>query len=73
MTGSKANVLLLRDSDLAERLNVSRRQIWKLRANGLIPEPVHLGTSTRWRATDIDAWLLAGCPRDWSPTAEVAT
>ena len=65
------NMVLLRDSEVAKRLNVSRRQIWKMRAVGQLPEPIRVGTgSVRWREADIEGWIQAGCPVGWTtPTA----
>lgn len=53
---------LLRDSEVAKRLGVSRRQVWKLLAAGQLPEPVRVGGSVRWRDADIVGWIQAGCP-----------
>lgn len=55
---------LLTDEGLAELLQVSRRQIWKLLARGVLPEPTRLGRSVRWRASDIEAWIANGCRID---------
>lgn len=60
---------LLRDSEVARRLGVSRRQIWKLAAGRQLPEPVRVGGSVRWRETDIVAWIQAGCPANWTAPA----
>lgn len=53
---------LLRDSEVAKRLNVSRRQVWKLTAAKLMPAPIRVGGSVRWREADIVGWIQAGCP-----------
>lgn len=53
---------LLNVKDLAARLRVSSRQIWKLCAMGRLPAPVRLSRSVRWRAADIDRWVRLGCP-----------
>lgn len=64
---------LLKDSEVARRLGVSRRQVWKLLAAGKLPEPVRVGGSVRWREADIDAWIEAGCPANrTAPTMETA-
>ncbi len=60
--------MLLKDSDVAERLAVSRRQVWKLRASGRLPEPIRMGGNVRWRESDIDQWVAEGCPANWTPT-----
>jgi len=53
---------LLRDEQVAKLLGVSRRQIWKLLSAGVMPEPVRVGGSVRWREADIVNWIQAGCP-----------
>lgn len=53
---------LLTVRDLAERLKVSPRQIWKLRASARLPEEVRISRSVRWRATDVTLWVQLGCP-----------
>ncbi|NLE38405.1 MAG: hypothetical protein GX621_10310 [Pirellulaceae bacterium] len=29
---------------------------------GKLPSPVRVGRGLRWRVSEIDAWLAAGCP-----------
>ena len=53
---------LLNVKDIASRLRVSARQVWKLHSSGRLPEPVRLGRWVRWRATDIERWVRMGCP-----------
>lgn len=53
---------MLRDTECAELIDVSRATWWSLNARGLVPEPVRIGRSVRWRANEIRAWLDAGCP-----------
>ena len=31
-------------------------------AGGRIPRPVRIGRSTLWRASELEAWVDAGCP-----------
>ncbi len=47
--------------ELAARMKVSQRQIWKMLSSGKVPEPIRLGRSVRWRKTDIDEWVRLGC------------
>ncbi len=51
------NPSLLRDTQVAERLNVSRATIWNWLAKKGLPEPVRLHGITRWRSEDIDAFI----------------
>lgn len=47
--------------DVAARLKVSTRQVWKLAASGRLPGPMRLGRSVRWRADDLTAFIAGGC------------
>ena len=47
--------------EVAARLKVSTRQVWKLAASGRLPGPMRLGRSVRWRADDLAAFIAAGC------------
>ena len=53
---------LLTAGDLARRLKVSLRQVRKLHSGALVPAPVMLGRSMRWRGSDVGKWIEAGCP-----------
>lgn len=47
--------------ELARRLGISTRQVFKLRATGQLPTATKLARSTRWRERDVDAYIAAGC------------
>lgn len=51
----------------AKLLCVCRRTIFRLSSEKAIPQPVHIGTRTRWREIEILAWINEGCPngRNW--------
>ncbi len=53
---------LLTAGDLARRLKVSLRQIRKLHSEALVPAPVMVGQSMRWRGSEVGKWIEAGCP-----------
>ena len=53
---------LLTVKDVAARLRISPRQVWKLLALGRMPAPVRLSRSVRLRAADIAEWVQLGCP-----------
>jgi excisionase family DNA binding protein len=53
---------LLSVCEVAERLGVSTRQVWKLTASGRLPAPVRLARSVRWRESDISDFIRLGCP-----------
>ena len=59
--------LLLRTPAAAAMLNTSVRTLRMWDAAGKIPQPIHIGRSTFWRADELRAWVAAGCPRrkDW--------
>jgi predicted DNA-binding transcriptional regulator AlpA len=46
---------------VAVSLGISIRQTWKLAATGRIPQPIRLGRSVRWKASDIQRFLEANC------------
>jgi len=72
---SVREALAVRARELAEMLNVSLRQIWRLNASGKLPRPIRLGGSVRWDREEVQRWFEASCPdrRSWEATKEVAT
>ncbi len=49
--------LFLRDTDLAERYNVTRNSIWRWAKQERMPQPVRLSPGcVRWRLEDIQRW-----------------
>jgi len=58
--------------ELAEMLDVSLRQVWRLNAAGKLPKPVRIGGSVRWNREEILEWFQAGCPdrRTWETQKE---
>ncbi|WP_148593956.1 helix-turn-helix transcriptional regulator [Aquisphaera giovannonii] len=51
--------------DLAARLSISTRQVWRLADAGMLPAPLRIGWRTvRWSREAIDQWIAAGCPRN---------
>ena len=57
-----ALVVLLTVKGVARTCNLSPRTIWRLHDSGRMPGAVNVGSSVRWRASDIDAWIGMGCP-----------
>jgi excisionase family DNA binding protein len=47
---------------VAALLDCSPRHIYRLADAGRMPPPVRIGALVRWRRTDLDSWLAAGCP-----------
>ena len=59
--------------ELAEMLNVSLRQVWRLNSADKLPKPIRLGGSVRWDRDEILTWFKNGCPdrRAWEGQKEV--
>jgi excisionase family DNA binding protein len=47
---------------VAALLDFSPRHVYRLADAGRMPAPVRIGCLVRWRRTDLDSWLAAGCP-----------
>ncbi|HXG12413.1 MAG TPA: helix-turn-helix domain-containing protein [Gemmataceae bacterium] len=62
MSDLSPSPLLVDVKQLAQMLNVSPATLWRMRAAGQLPQPVHLGRLARWRMADIQKWLDSGCP-----------
>lgn len=62
-----ANRELLTAQDVAYRLNVSVRTVWRWRAEGKLPPPIRYSQRLiRWRASDIETYVRLLSP---SPVA----
>jgi len=53
---------LLDVNEIAKRLGCSPRTVWRFRDTGRMPAPIKIAGFVRWKETDIDAWIEAGCP-----------
>lgn len=53
--------------DVARRLGMSDRWVWKALASGRMIRPVRLGHAVRFDLEELDRWIDAGCPAqaDW--------
>jgi prophage regulatory protein len=61
------NLGLLTVGDVARRLRISRRTVWRWSAAGRLPAPLRLGPQcTRWRAAEIQRYVDALRPIDRS-------
>ena len=47
---------------LAHLLGRSVASLERDQAAGRLPSPVRIGGSKKWRRSDIEAWVAAGCP-----------
>src|SRR5262245_11269209 len=54
--------LLVSASELAQRLKISERTLWRLLSAGKVPAPVRFGHNTRWRLPEVQEWIDRGCP-----------
>ncbi len=43
--------------EVAQLLGLSRRTVWKMSTCGMLPPPIKLGRSSRWRRRDIESWI----------------
>jgi predicted DNA-binding transcriptional regulator AlpA len=60
---TRRGLLLIDANEVARRLDLSERTVWRLVAAGKLPNPISIGDkSKRWRAKDIRSWVAAGCP-----------
>ena len=59
---TKNEIQLLTAKQLGLKLNLSKRQIFRLNSCGKLPAPIHIGGSVRWAESTIAAWLKAGAP-----------
>jgi excisionase family DNA binding protein len=62
--------MLLDVRAVAALLDCSSRHVYRQSDAGRLPAPVRVGALVRWRRTDLDAWLAAGCPRHGGPRRE---
>lgn len=60
---TRRGLLLINVQEVARRLGLSERTVWRLTAAGKLPSPIPIGGKTkRWRAEDIRSWVAVGCP-----------
>jgi excisionase family DNA binding protein len=53
---------LLDVKKVAELLGLSPRTIYRLTDSARMPKPLKIGAASRFRASEIRAWIEAGCP-----------
>ena len=53
---------LLSTRDVAQLLQRSVRQVYRLIDSGRMPQPVRIGSLVRWHPSTIEAWIKQGCP-----------
>ena len=58
---------LIDTEETADRLRVSVRTLQRLTSAGQCPAPIRVGRCLRWRSSDLDSWIAAGCPQKPPP------
>ena len=53
---------LLSVSQVSKLTKLSERTIWRMISENRTPAIVRVGRSVRFMASDVDAWIKAGCP-----------
>jgi excisionase family DNA binding protein len=54
---------LLTARDVADRLSISVRTVWRMTARGVLPQPVRYNRKlVRWKAADIDRYVASLAP-----------
>ena len=56
------NEQLITVKTLASMLATSVRSVWRYRSAGRLPKAVRVGSSVRWRVSDIELWIKLGLP-----------
>ncbi|MGA2172609.1 MAG: AlpA family phage regulatory protein, partial [Sedimentisphaerales bacterium] len=54
---TKNEIQLLTAKQLGAKLNLSKRQIFRLNSCGKLPAPIRIGGSVRWSENTISKWL----------------
>lgn len=50
-------MMLLKDTQVAEILSVSRPTVWRWVHSDALPKPIKIAGSTRWKLEEIEAWV----------------
>ena len=62
-SGALGAAEMLDSKGVAAMLGCSPRHAVRMADTGRMPRPVKLGALTRWRRSEIEAWIANGCPR----------
>jgi predicted DNA-binding transcriptional regulator AlpA len=55
------NCRLISCRQLAKMLSLSPRTVWRLRSSQALPKPISVGSSKRWKLSDIKLYLECNC------------
>jgi prophage regulatory protein len=53
---------LMTKFEVASLLQLSTRTIYRKVQEGVLPAPVKIGDTSRWRKYEIEEWIQSGCP-----------
>lgn len=56
------DVHMLTATEVAERLRISVRGVWRQVSTGRLPEPIYVGRLARWPLSTLKSWMEQGCP-----------
>ena len=63
MNGSdEPKTSLLTANQVAALMQISTRTVWRLLSSGELIEPLRIRGNTRWRRSELERWIDAGCP-----------
>ncbi len=61
---------LLTTAQAAKLCGLGERTFWRHSRSGVAPAPVRIGVASRYRRSELLAWIADGCPRiDGGPQA----
>lgn len=60
---NEAPVQLISVEVVAKILDCHPRQVYRLADSGRFLKPLKLGGSTKWIRSQVEQWILDGCPR----------
>ncbi len=49
-------------TEICEQFQLNIGTLQALVKNGRFPKPLQIGASNRWKTSEIDSWVDAGCP-----------
>ncbi len=55
--------LICTTKDVTQLIRAGERTVWRWSHSGAMPAPVRIGGAVRFRRSEIEAWIEAGCPR----------
>lgn len=63
---------LLRIDDALEIIHIGKSTFWKYVAEGQLPKPVKIGSSSLWRYSDLMQFIANAQPQTQGPAKEAA-